>query len=200
MHSVLPSATTSATYSSAARSRRRSRHSRISRGRCARPSLLHSSLSCFGRGGVDVEMHGAQLVRPQRPRVLHCPRSRHVQLADEHEHDVALQDGRLRGCCGTRLELFLLGDVLPVQPDAARSTSAARPLRRSMRLRRISSPGGCRRRRRRAVPANPLISAPARHRRPRIRPVMLDHAEPGEREAGEDTDRVQADERVRAAP
>ena len=65
-------------------------------------------LQLLGGGGVDVEMHGAQLVRPQRPRVLHCARSRHVQLADEHEDDVSLQDGRLGGCCGTGLELLLL--------------------------------------------------------------------------------------------
>ena len=74
-------------------------------------------LELLGGGGVDVEMHGAQLVRPQRASVLHCARRRHVELADEHEHDVALQDGGFGGCCGTRLELLLLRDVLPMQAD-----------------------------------------------------------------------------------
>ncbi len=47
-------------------------------------------LELLGRGCIDVEMHSAQFVGPERPCVLHCSRSRHVELADEDQHNVSL--------------------------------------------------------------------------------------------------------------
>ena len=61
-------------------------------------------------------MDGAQLVGRQRAGVLDGARRAHVELVDEHEHDVAAQDRGLRRAPRVLLELVGLGLVLPVQP------------------------------------------------------------------------------------
>ena len=74
-------------------------------------------LELFGGDGIDVEMHRAHFVRPQRARVLDRSRRGHVELTDEHKNDVTLQDRRFGGRSRPGLQLLLLRHVLPVQPD-----------------------------------------------------------------------------------
>ena len=71
----------------------------------------------LGGRRVDVEMHDAELVGPQRARVLHGARRRHVELSDEDDHHVALQHRRFGGRDGAGLELLLLLDVLTMKAD-----------------------------------------------------------------------------------
>ena len=52
-------------------------------------------LELAGLLGVDVEVHGAQVVGRQRAGVLQGPRRGHVEAVDEHHDDVAAQDRRL---------------------------------------------------------------------------------------------------------
>ena len=65
---------------------------------------------------VEGEVHGPQLVGHERAGVLDGPGGGQVEAVDEHEHDVAPEDGRGDGLGHVVLELVGLGLVLAGQP------------------------------------------------------------------------------------
>ncbi len=77
------------------------------------PLLLESP----GLLGVDVEVHGAQVVGGERARVLQGPGGGHVEAVDQHHDDVPAQERRLGRLGHARLEQHRSSLVLVVQAD-----------------------------------------------------------------------------------
>ena len=107
----------SATSSMAARPSRRSGHSMMSRAGGPGPSRLHSCLELVGRLGVDVEVHGPQVVGREGPGVLDRPGRGQVEAVDQDDDDVAAQDRGLGRLGRARLEHSSSPAYCAVQPD-----------------------------------------------------------------------------------
>ena len=95
VHSVSPSSVASAASSSAARAEPPVRALDDVERQARQPEPAPLLLELAGGLGVDVEVHGPQVVGRQRPRVLQGPRRGHVQAVDEDHDDVAAQHRRL---------------------------------------------------------------------------------------------------------
>ncbi len=92
-------------------------------------------LERVGLLGVDVEVHGPQVVGREGAGVLQGTGGGQVEPVDQDDHDVAAQDGRLGRLDRARLEQDVLQVVLAVQADQADVEQRARPPRRSRRPR-----------------------------------------------------------------
>ena len=115
--SDLPSATTCAAAVIAARGRRRSGHSTSSSSMSPRPPLAPLLRELVGAVLVEHEVHRPQLVGMQRPPEVHRARRREVDAVDEHEHDEAAADGRVRGAGHVDLQCSRFRLVLLGEPD-----------------------------------------------------------------------------------
>ena len=113
--SVSPSRVICAASSSAARDRRRSGQSMMSSGRRDSPRRLQSCSRAAASSGSTAKCTARRWSGDKRPGVLDGPGRGQVHAVDQHHHHVVAQHRRLARLGGTRLELLVLLDVLPVQ-------------------------------------------------------------------------------------
>ena len=123
----------------------------------------------------------------------------HVELSDEDEHHMALQQRRFGCRDGAGLELLLLLDVLAMQPDQPEVHGWSDDGDDPCTLEELGDQQDPDHRegehaRESVDDRTELPALPSQGQ------VMFEHPEAGEREACEDTDRVEPYERIEIAP